>query len=176
MRHHIAGYQLNRDTQSRRALFKNLITSMVEYGSIQTTLQKAKAIQGQLDKLITKAKSASLNDLRQIDKVVNRRTIVNRLVKVIAPATKRTSGFTRIVKLARRAGDDALMVRLEFVDAMPLHKEVVAAEEVAAAKPKKTVKNKPVTALKPVVNVPTPVLKSQTAVKAGMIRQKSGDR
>jgi large subunit ribosomal protein L17 len=178
MRHHIIGYQLNRDTQSRRSLFKNLITSLVTEGTIQTTLTKAKAIQGQVDKLITKAKRHTLGDIRQIDKIVNRRTVVNRLVNDIAPATgKRLSGFTRIVKLNRRPGDDALMVRIEFVDVLPVKAEVVK----IAKKPVSTKKAQPIKTKVPQIpsnikDTAAPIIKASTAVKPGMIRQKSGER
>ena len=173
MRHQIKGYQLNRDTQSRRALFKNLITALVEHGSIKTTYPKAKAIQAQVDKLLTQAKHGQLHDRRLIDRVVNQRHTVNRLVHQLAPATgNRSSGFTRIVKIGTRQGDAALMARLELVDALPITS--------STAKKAKTIRPKKVTPTTAKVGLPlrpaAPVIKPQVVVKPGLIRQKSGER
>lgn len=117
MKHKVKGKKLNRDSQSRRALFKNLFRSLIEHQSIKTDLAKAKAIQAQFDTLINRAKKGTLHDRRQIDKVINNRSLVNQLVDVIAPATKnRLSGFTRIVRINKSLGDNAVKVRLELVD------------------------------------------------------------
>ena len=118
MRHRVKGKKLNRDVKHRRALHKNLITALITHGQIKTTEAKAKSIRSQVDKLMTKAKKGSLHDRRQINSVLNRSKIVNTLVDQIAPKTKRTSGFTRIVRLGRRSGDDTMMVKLEFVDSV----------------------------------------------------------
>jgi large subunit ribosomal protein L17 len=119
MRHQVKGKQLNRDSSSRRALFKNLILALIDHGQINTTSAKAKAVQGSLEKLITKAKGGTLHERRQIDQVLNQRTAVNKLVDEIAPHIKRNSGYTRIIKLGERQGDAAAMVRLEIVDWQP---------------------------------------------------------
>lgn len=130
MKHNVSGRKLNRDSQHRQALFANLVTALIEHGSIETTLEKAKAVQPLVDKLMTKAKKGSLHHRRMIGKVLPKRPVVNRLVDSIAPATgERTSGFTRIIKLGRRRGDNAMMARFEFVDAMPM--------DTAADEPKK---------------------------------------
>jgi len=171
MRHHIQGYQLNRDSQSRRALFKNLITALVEHGSIRTTYSKAKAIQAQVDKLFTQAKSGQLHDRRLIDRVVNRRHTVNRFIHQLAPATgNRSSGFTRLVKIGTRQGDAALMARLELVDALPTPPPV--AKKPRPIRPKKAAPTKVSLPLRPAI----PVVKPQVVVKPGLIRQKSGER
>ncbi len=185
MRHHIVGYQLNRDTTSRRALFKNLLSGLIEHGSLVTTKPKAKAIQGRLDKLITKAKRGRVSDLRQIDRVLNQRSLVNKLVKQIAPKTgSRVSGFTRIIKLVSRPGDQADMARIEFVDSVievkpPVQPPVKAAKKTETDKSKTKVKT--ATAKKPVITTPSPIqkqpkAKNQAAVTPVNIRQKSGER
>lgn len=125
MRHLVKGKKLNRDTHHRQALFRNLIGSLIEHGSIETTEAKAKAIKGQVDKLITKAKTGTIHNRRQIAKNLPKRKLVNRLVDEIAPQTgKRTSGFTRIIRLGQQRGDASLKVRLEFVDTLKAKEEV----------------------------------------------------
>jgi large subunit ribosomal protein L17 len=116
MKHRVKGKQLNRNVGTRRALFKNLTLALIEHGKINTTEAKAKAVRSSFEKLITKAKAGTVAKRRLIDEVVNRRSVTNKLVDEIAPAMKRTSGFTRIIKLGNRRGDDASMVRLEIID------------------------------------------------------------
>jgi large subunit ribosomal protein L17 len=116
MKHAVKGKQLNRNIGTRRALFKNLMLSIFERGQIVTTEAKAKAVKSAIEKLITKAKKGTVHDRRMIDKVLNQRSAVNRLVDEIAPKVQRASGFTRITKLVNRRGDDARMVRLEIID------------------------------------------------------------
>lgn len=117
MRHRVKGKKLNRDVKHRRALYKNLVSSLLIHGQIETTQAKAKAIQGTVDKLFTKAKKGDLHNRRLVERFLTKTTLVNQLVDEIAPKTgKRVSGFTRIIKLGRRASDDTLMVRMELVD------------------------------------------------------------
>ena len=140
MKHAVKGRQLNRDIDSRRSLFKNLMLSLIEHGQIRTTEAKAKAVRGSFEKLITKAKVGSVHYRRLIDKVLNQHTSVNRLVDEIAPKLKRNSGFTRITKLGPRRGDASEMVRLEIIDWKP---EVVIPVK-KATKVKKTAKTEEV--------------------------------
>lgn len=73
MKHRVKGKKLNRESSHRRALFNNLITSLVVNGHIKTSEAKAKAIQGSIDKLITRAKQGGLHSRRTIEKVLHRR-------------------------------------------------------------------------------------------------------
>lgn len=124
MRHQVKGPKLNRDSQHRRSLYKNLVSALIQHGSIETTEVKAKSIKGLMDKLMTKAKKGGVHNRRMIDRILNQTALVNKLVDVMAPKTgKRVSGFTRIIKLGQRRGDDALMARVEFVDQMAETKE-----------------------------------------------------
>ena len=140
MKHAVKGKKLNRDIGSRRSLFKNLMLALIEHGRINTTEAKAKAVRGSFEKLLTKAKVGSVQYRRLIDKVLNQRPSVNRLVDEIAPNLKRTSGFTRITKLGPRRGDAADMVRLEIIDWKP--KVLVPTKK--ATKVKKTEKTEEV--------------------------------
>jgi len=117
MKHRVKGKKLNRSVKHRKALFKNLVTTLIEKGEVRTTEAKAKAIKGLFDKLMTKARLGTVHARRVIGGFLQRRSVANRLVDSIAPKVgKRTSGFTRIVRLGRRRGDDAMMVKMELVD------------------------------------------------------------
>lgn len=119
MKHAVKGKQLNRDVQSRRALFKNLTLALIEHGHIVTTLAKANSIRSYFDKLVTHAKKNTVHARRLIDTKLNQRKAVNRLVDEIVPSIKRNSGFTRITKLGMRRGDAADMVKMEIIDWQP---------------------------------------------------------
>lgn len=117
MRKKIFGRQLSRSRKAREALFRNLIRALVLQGSIQTTKAKAKAIQGQMDKLITRAKKNSVASQRLLlAKLGNDREVLQKLIAFVPVTKERNSGYTRIINLPRRTGDLAQVVRLEFVD------------------------------------------------------------
>jgi large subunit ribosomal protein L17 len=133
MRHAVKGKQLNRNIHTRRALFKNLLLAIIAHGKINTTLAKAKAIQGEFEHLVTKAKEGTVPARRSIDQVLNQKQAVNQLVDVIAPAITRQSGYTRIVKLGQRRGDAALIVRLEIIDWQPKVETIKPSKKKAKA-------------------------------------------
>ncbi len=124
MRHHVSGYQLNRNKDQRIALRRTLIKQLFEHNRIQTTSAKAKAIRGDAEKLITLAKNSAKGS--DIDKVNARRlaastladaAIVKRLFDEVAPRFEnRNGGYTRMIKLGPRVGDSADMVVLELVE------------------------------------------------------------
>ena len=120
MHHQIAGTKLNRDTGQRLALLKGLAGAIIRSEAIETTEPKAKAAKVLIEKLVTHARRASLTDLRQIETVISERELIQKLVHVIAPRYKtQPGGYLRLVKLGNRAGDNAPMVRMEFVPAKP---------------------------------------------------------
>lgn len=117
MRHNIFGRKLNRDIKSRQTLFKNLIISLIDKERIETTEARAKAIRGLVDKLINKAKTKTKEAQINIQAFLGNKSAVEKLVNSIAPRfSGRTSGFTRIIRLDNRKGDNAPMVQLEFVE------------------------------------------------------------
>lgn len=117
MKHHKAGRKLNRNRKQRQALFKGLINALVLKGQIRTTEAKAKAIRGLVDKLITRGKQQTLHSRRLIAAFLQNQKAVNKIVDELAPLfKKRPGGFTRIVRLGQRRGDNAPMVRLELVE------------------------------------------------------------
>jgi len=116
MRHNVFGKQLSRDTGQRQALLKGLAGALIRSEAIETTETKAKAAQNLIDKLIAKAVKGKLPDIRQIESVIVDKSLVQKLVTEIAPRFKgRQGGFTRLIKLGTRAGDNAPMVRMELV-------------------------------------------------------------
>lgn len=118
MRKKIAGRQLSRGRGARNALFRSLIVSMLVSGKIKTTMARAKSVQADIDKLITKAKKDSIASRRAVlAKLGNDRNALMVLTQQIVPSVSgRNSGYTRIVKLPNRRGDAAQIVNLEFVD------------------------------------------------------------
>jgi len=134
MRHRIAGKKLSRHRGHRKALFKNLINSLIIHGEIKTTESKAKAVRRLVDRLITRGKSGTLHARRLIAAFLQDKKVVNRIVDEIAPIFKnRPGGYTRMTRLGRRRGDDAMMVKLELVE-KPKEKE----EKKKEGKSKKT--------------------------------------
>lgn len=117
MRHQRDAKKLGRNIKQRQALFKSLLTSLILNDQIKTTEAKAKAIKPLIDKLMTKAKNGSLSYRRQVIAFLSHKKAANYLFDVISPRTqKRTSGFTRIVRLGQRKGDNTMMAKIEFID------------------------------------------------------------
>jgi large subunit ribosomal protein L17 len=123
MRHRVAGRKFSRDRGHRKALFKNLINALVLRGEIRTTESKAKAVRRLVEKLITKGKKGTVHSRRLIAAFLQNKKAVNKIVDELGILfKKRPGGFTRIIRLGRRRGDDAMMVKLEFVE-KPIEKE-----------------------------------------------------
>lgn len=121
MRKRVFGYNLNRDRNERQALFRSLLSALIEKEGIETTAVKAKSIRSAAEKLITKAKKGTLNDRRIVKKTLLKSALVNKLFDQIAPAFKnRIGGYLRIVKLGKRYGDDAPLVKLLFTEEIPI--------------------------------------------------------
>lgn len=116
MRHRKKGRKLGRTTAQRKALFRSLITALFLKEEIKTTLSKAKSIKGLVDKLIIRAKAKTLQNQRLIHAFLQNKTATKKLVEKIAPRfKKRTSGFSKIFRLRRRRGDNAMMVRIKLL-------------------------------------------------------------
>ena len=116
MAHQVFGTKLSRDTNERQALLKGLVGALVRSEAIETTEAKAKAVKGLVETLVTKARRAALSDVRQIEEVILDKELVHKLVHDLAPRFKgRPGGYTRLIKLGNRSGDNAPMVRMEFV-------------------------------------------------------------
>jgi len=128
MRKNVFGRQFSRDTNERKSLFKSLISSLILKESIQTTSEKAKAIKGDVDKLINQAKRGDEKLATQFLQRTLGIEAMTKVIKDLAPRLKdRTSGYTRIIKMGRRFSDNAAMVVMEWV----VKKEVTAEKLIA---------------------------------------------
>ena len=124
MRHRRSGKKLNRTTSHRKAMLANMITSLVEYKKIKTTLAKAKEARRVVERLITFAKKEDLTARRQVLKIIRDKEAVKILFDEIAPQfNERNGGYTRIIKLGQRAGDGASLAYLELVGFEGVKKE-----------------------------------------------------
>ncbi|MBI4039824.1 50S ribosomal protein L17 [Candidatus Daviesbacteria bacterium] len=116
MRHRVYGKHLGRDKNQRAALFKSLVRSLVLHESIETTEAKAKAIKGLVDRLITQARSKDRSAENRVLAYLTQKDIFEKLTREIAPRySKRTSGFTQMVRIGPRLGDGAMIVKLNLV-------------------------------------------------------------
>ncbi len=117
MRHAVAGRKLGRPTGHRRALYRNLVTDLLRYERITTTLAKAKAIQPIAEKLVTVGKQDTVHHRRLAASTLYDRKIVQKLFDVVGPRfADRPGGYTRIIRLGPRLGDAAEMARIELVE------------------------------------------------------------
>jgi large subunit ribosomal protein L17 len=117
MRHRVAGKKLNRSPSHRRALFRNLVTALLQYEAVRTTDAKAKELKRWGDRMITLGKQGTLHARRRAASLVQSRTIVKKLFDELAPRYQaRQGGYTRVVKLGTRAGDAAPISIVELVD------------------------------------------------------------
>ena len=140
-RHGYQGTKFHRERDQREALVKGLAESLIIYGSIETTLPKAKAVVPYVERLITKAKKGDLHNRRQIIASLQQVSTANKLVDEIAPKLgTRDSGYFRIKRSSYRRGDNAEMARVSFVDDL---KETPVAKSAAVPKAEKTEAKKP---------------------------------
>lgn len=117
MPHQISGRHLGRNSAQRKALFRGLVTQVIQHERIETTQAKAKAVRGDVEKVIGYAKRGDVHSRRLALRVVQDKKAVEKLFDKIGPRfADRTGGYTRIVKLGPRKGDAAEMVLLELVD------------------------------------------------------------
>ncbi len=149
----VFGRKLSRSRPAREALFATLMRSLILNGKIETTKAKAKAVRGEVEKYITLAKRESLSGRRKIyASLDNANDALDALYKKIVPSfSSKTSGYTRLVSLPNRKGDNAEMVRMEWTEKMIELPEVKKTKKVkikteksvatkAQVKPKKATK------------------------------------
>ena len=135
MRHRVKGKKLRRPTAQRRALLRNLVTSLLEKVRIRTTLAKAKAARPLAEKMITMAKKDTLHSRRLALKFIFKKEAVRKLFEEIGPRfSQRPGGYTRIVKLGPRSGGGAEMAMFELVGSEFKKKEKKKEKTKAKAK------------------------------------------
>ena len=131
MRHRKKGRKLGVNPSHRKAMLRNLASNLIQHKRIQTTDSRAKELRTFIEPLITKAKKADLNSIRQILKKLPFKDDVHSLVNDIAPQyADRNGGYTRIIKRGFRDNDRASISIIEFVE----HSSVVEAEVVESEK------------------------------------------
>ncbi len=117
MRHGVAHKKLNRTSEHRKALLKNMLNSLIKYEQITTTLPKAKFLKPQADKIITLGKKDSLHNTRLLISKLQDTKSANKVKKTLSKRyNTRNGGYTRIIKAGYRYGDKAPMAVIEFVD------------------------------------------------------------
>jgi large subunit ribosomal protein L17 len=136
-RHLNAGRKLSRNTGHRKALLRNLVRSVILSESIRTTTAKAKETRRVLEKLVTKARVGTLAARRLVHRTVRDQAALAKLFDTIAPRFKeRPGGYTRLIHLQNRPGDNAPMAILEFVEKTPKGEEPKEPAEKKAAEKK----------------------------------------
>ena len=117
MRHKLAYRKLNRTSEHRKALFKNMLNSLIKYEQITTTLPKAKELKPQIDKVITLGKKNSLSSKKNLFAQLQSKSSVDKLVKNLSQRYgKRNGGYSRVIRAGFRYGDDAPMAIIELID------------------------------------------------------------
>ena len=135
MRHRNAGYKLGRNTSHRRAVLRNLVTSVILNDRIETTITKCKAIRPLVEKMITLGKSGTVHSRRQALSYMMTPESVDRLFKIVAPRySSRNGGYLRITRTGVRKGDAAEMAFIELLGAEHELSEKAAKREEARTK------------------------------------------
>ncbi len=115
MRHRNSKAILNRPADQRKALVRNLISSLFLYGKVKTTDAKAKALSSEVEKLITRIKGKDdMNAIRELKKVIFTEE-ASRKALTYVKETNKSSGYTRTTKVGRRAGDNALLIQVDLI-------------------------------------------------------------
>ena len=117
MRHRLGYKKLNRTSEHRKALIKNMLNSLIKYEQITTTLPKAKVLRPQAEKIITLGKKNNLQNTKTLISKLQSTISTNKVKKTLSKRyEKRNGGYTRIVKAGFRYGDNAPMAVIEFID------------------------------------------------------------
>ena len=147
MRHGFANKKLNRTSEHRKALLKNMLNSLIKYEQIKTTLPKAKFLKPQADKIITLGKKNNLNSTKNLISQLQDKKSANKVTNTLSKRyEKRSGGYTRIIKAGFRYGDNAPMAIIEFVDRDVEAKKVDKPKKVITKDTPKTEEKKQATA------------------------------
>ena len=142
MRHKMGYKKLNRTSEHRKALIKNMLNSLIKYEQITTTLPKAKVLKPQADKIITLGKKDTLSNTKTLVSKLQDIKSTNKVKKTLSKRyEKRKGGYTRIIKAGFRYGDNAPMAVIEFVD-RDVEAKRVDKKKVLAKDQKKEAPNK----------------------------------
>ena len=141
MRHKLAYRKLNRTSEHRKALFKNMLNSLIKYEQITTTLPKAKELRPKIDKVITIGKKKNLQAKKSLFTKLQNKSSVEKLSKILSDRYKnRNGGYSRVIRKGFRYGDYAPLAIIELVDRDIEAKKVdikkKPEEKIAETKPK----------------------------------------
>ena len=152
MRHKIGYRKLNRTSEHRKALFKNMINSLIKYEQITTTLPKAKELKPQMDKMITLGKKNNLQSKKNLFSKLQDKSSVDKLTKILSQRyVKRNGGYCRVIRAGFRYGDDAPMAIVELIDRdvqakkIDIPKKIEAKSKTTPETQSKSVEKKPTT-------------------------------
>ncbi|MBN1410461.1 MAG: 50S ribosomal protein L17 [Spirochaetales bacterium] len=124
MNHRMGFKRLGRKASHRKSLYRNMISSLIKHERIRTTITKAKEVRRKAEKIITRAKTDSVNNRRIVSKDIQDKAILAKLFVEIGPRyAERPGGYTRILKLGKRKSDSTEMAFLELVDRKIVVKE-----------------------------------------------------
>ena len=141
MRHKLAHRKLNRTSEHRKALFKNMLNSLIKYEQITTTLPKAKELKSKIDKVITLGKKNNLASKKNLFSQLQSKSSVDKLLKILSQRyVKRNGGYSRVIRSGYRYGDDAPMAVIELID-----RDIQAKKIDIKKKPQETEKKESVT-------------------------------
>ena len=117
MRHRFGYRKLNKTSEHRKALFKNMLNSLIKYEQIVTTLPKAKELKPKIDKVITIGKKSDLNNKKSLFSKLQDKNSVKKVFETLSKRyANRKGGYSRVLKAGFRTGDDAPMAVIELVD------------------------------------------------------------
>ena len=139
--------KLNRTSEHRKALLKNMLNSLIKYEQIKTTLPKAKFLRPQAEKIITLGKKDSLHNTKTLVSQLQDIKSANKVKKTLSKRyEKRSGGYTRIIKAGFRYGDNAPMAIIEFVDRDVEAKKIDKKKKSTSKEPEKKEDKKPIAA------------------------------
>ena len=125
MRHKFGYRKLNRTGEHRKALFQNMLNSLIKYEQIITTLPKAKELKPKIDKLITLGKKANLKEKKDLFSKLQNKNSVKKIYDILSKRyANRKGGYSRVLKAGFRTGDDSPMAVIELIDRDPNAKKV----------------------------------------------------
>ena len=117
MRHKFGYKKLNRTSEHRKALIKNMLNSLIKYEQITTTLPKAKELKAKIDKVITLGKKNNLSSKKNLFSQLQSKFSVDKLIKILSQRyVKRNGGYSRVIRAGYRYGDNAQMAVIELID------------------------------------------------------------
>ena len=138
MRHKLGHRKLNKTSEHRKALFKNMLNSLIKYEQIVTTLPKAKELKPQIDKVITIGKKNLLSHKKRLFSKLQDKNSVKKVFDIFSERySKRMGGYSRVIKAGFRTGDDAPMAVIELIDRNVEAKKVDKPKKVASREEKK---------------------------------------